>query len=166
VVQHGQRDFQRAQHVAAEYGQPLLVGSQRGTQRHLCDNLRRQVLWPTAQPVGGAQICSTSCREVDRARPVREVCWAGGGLGCRPCPAGDRADLAAKVCDIPIPFGAECQYGPSRGIRKPSSSAMRGSQQRRSQTLTDATESDHEASLFEEELLEQEVSIDGMCGVY
>jgi mycofactocin precursor len=34
------------------------------------------------------------------------------------------------------------------------------------QTLTEATEPDHEASLVEEELLVEEVSIDGMCGVY
>jgi mycofactocin precursor len=34
------------------------------------------------------------------------------------------------------------------------------------QTLTEATEPDQEASLVEEELLVEEVSIDGMCGVY
>jgi mycofactocin precursor len=34
------------------------------------------------------------------------------------------------------------------------------------QTLIDAAASDHEASLVEEDLLIEEVSIDGMCGVY
>ncbi len=34
------------------------------------------------------------------------------------------------------------------------------------QTSVEAAESDHETSLVEEELLVEEISIDGMCGVY
>jgi len=34
------------------------------------------------------------------------------------------------------------------------------------QTLIEAVESGHETSLVEEDLLVEEVSIDGMCGVY
>ncbi len=34
------------------------------------------------------------------------------------------------------------------------------------QTLIETTEPGHETSLLEEDLLVEEVSIDGMCGVY
>ena len=76
------------------------------------------------------------------------------------------APLLQSKSETFLPFGTECHYVPPYGIRKPSTTERDDVMSDIDQTSTEAAVPDQEASLVEEELLVEEISIDGMCGVY
>ena len=77
--------------------------------------------------------------------------------------------FSASSCIFPVktlPFGTECQYSSAHRVRH------RGRTKTEENTVRDDTaptvgpDAEIDTELVEEESLVEEVSIDGMCGVY